>query len=61
MRLTASSLTSCAAVPKSEDILIPAVFIGRWLMESESVEDFRSRYEHYIKTNKSNWNIPPSS
>lgn len=40
-------------------VLIPAVFVLRWLEESTDVADFRFRFESYVrKHGASNWTIP---
>ena len=40
-------------------ILIPAAFVLRWLEESSDVDDFRGRFDRYVKNHgASNWTIP---
>lgn len=43
---------------RNDGVLIPVAFVKRWLEESEDTADFERRFDHYVATHKSNWEIP---
>lgn len=41
----------------NNEALIPKSFVLRWLQESTTTDDFRTRLDRYIEKNPTNWNL----